>query len=518
MTVLSILLTGLLGIFIYPTVIFGWHAPDLGWLAWIYLIPLFIALHRLYGARRFFASFFSALIFYLGSLYWLIAAMKNFGGLSLWESCGVLFLITLILSFYFAVSLSLACRIHERTGLPLFLLSASFLMAADFLRTYFPVGGFPWSLPAYSQGAYLPYFQWVDVTGVYGLNFLVYLVNGLLAEIVSAVFRRTEKDHLINRFAILILLAMLSFFGSYWQSRKTEEVSDAGETVQVALIQGNIDQELKWDPKKAQRHLRKYLDLSDRAVQDAADLVIWPETAFPYTVDLSILSVKQIFDRDSFPVPIIFGAVGEWPVVAPAEPMVYNSAFLLGQDMDVRQVYHKQHLVPFGEYVPMREWLTFARRLTTAVGDFTPGNKFTLLENGSLKIGTLVCYEDIFPDLARGFAKTGANLLVNITNDAWYGDSSAQYQHLVFSQFRALENRRPLLRATNTGITAVIDPRGELLNWLPPFKEGILLKRVPLEAQTTLYGVLGDFVGWLSVIFSVAVFGFSLFKRKPYLI
>lgn len=534
----AVLGTGLLGIFIYPTVIFGWHAPELGFLAWLYLVPIFIAVKSLGGARLFFAPFLSALIFYLGSLYWLIPAMKNFGGLSLGESCGVLFLVTLILAFYFALSLRLARRVHERTGIPLFLLNASFLMATDFLRTYFPVGGFPWSMPAYSQGAFLPFFQWVDVTGIYGLNILIYLVNGLLADMIPAVrhlkgHSAEEKGRLINRSVILVLLVMISFFGSYWQQRKMEKETDGEESFQIALLQGNISQELKWNPKKAQRHLQTYLSLTDRAVADGADLVVWPETAFPYTVDLSRPvapkgqagaiqgglgladnRLKQIFDRESFPVPLLFGAVAEQPVTPADEPLVYNSAFLLDRDVDARQVYHKQHLVPFGEYVPMKKWLTFARRLTTAVGDFTRGEAFTLLEAGSLKIGPLVCYEDIFPDLARGFAKTGANLLINITNDAWYGDSSAQHQHLVFSQFRALETRRYLLRATNTGMTAIIDPRGEVLNRLPPFTEGIMLKRVTLETQKSLHTILGDFTGWMAAFFSVAVLGISLFKRK----
>lgn len=538
---LSIMITGLFGIFIHPTVIFGWRAPDLGWLAWIYLVPLFVILKPLHGARRFFASFFSALIFYPGSLYWLVAAMKNFGGLSFAESFGVLFLITLILAFYFAAALSTAYRVHERTGIPLFLSSASFLMAADFLRTYFPAGGFPWSMPAYSQGAFLPFFQWVDVTGVYGLNFLIYLVNGLVAEMIVVLIMDKEKDHLLNRFVILVLLVMVSFFGSYRQQRKMEEKGNGGETRQIALIQGNIDQELKWNPKKALKNLQRHLLLSDRAIAAGADLVVWPETAFPYTVDLSrpvagsiqgerdfsgsqdSMSLgldladnrlKQILDRDSFPVPFVFGAVSERPVAIEELPVIYNSAFLVDRDVRIRQVYHKQHLVPFGEYVPMRKWLTFARRLTVAVGDFTPGDKFTLLESGSLKIGTLICYEDIFPDLARAFTKTGANLLINLTNDAWYGHSSAQHQHLVFSQFRALENRRPLLRATNTGVTAVIDPRGEVVHQLTPFTGDILLKGVAVTERKTLYTILGDFVGWFSVIFSVAVFVVSLFKRK----
>lgn len=331
---------------------------------------------------------------------------------------------------------------------------------------------------------------------------------------------RGEKDHLLNRFVVFALLGMISFFGNYGRQRGVENDISAGATVRIALVQGNIGQEMKWDPKKAMEHLRRYLSLSDRAVADGADLVIWPETAYPYTVDLSTLSSKPAFDREGLPVPILFGAVGEMPTAddeAPAPvapPLIYNSAFLAERDARIRQAYHKQHLVPFGEYIPMKKWLTFARSLTTAVGDMTPGDKFILLETGPLKIGTLICYEDIFPDIARGFAKTGANLLVNLTNDAWYGDSSAQHQHLVFSQFRALETRRYLLRATNTGVTAVINPQGEVLYHLRPFTEDILLKGAALSDDKTLYIILGDFVGWGAAIFSVAVLFVSLFKGR----
>lgn len=375
-------------------------------------------------------------------------------------------------------------------------------------------------MPAYSQGTFLSLFQWVDITGVYGLNILIYLVNGLLAEMIMAFRGRGEKDHLLNRFVVFALLGMISFFGNYGRQRGVENDISAGATVRIALVQGNIGQEMKWDPKKAMEHLRRYLSLSDRAVADGADLVIWPETAYPYTVDLSTLSSKPAFDREGLPVPILFGAVGEMPTAddeAPAPvapPLIYNSAFLAERDARIRQAYHKQHLVPFGEYIPMKKWLTFARSLTTAVGDMTPGDKFILLETGPLKIGTLICYEDIFPDIARGFAKTGANLLVNLTNDAWYGDSSAQHQHLVFSQFRALETRRYLLRATNTGVTAVINPQGEVLYHLRPFTEDILLKGAALSDDKTLYIILGDFVGWGAAIFSVAVLFVSLFKGR----
>lgn len=519
---LGILLTGFLGIVIYPTAVFGWRLPEMGWAAWVHLVPLFVVLYVIESKfRRFWAAFLCAFIFYGGALYWLIAAMKNFGGLSFWQSTGVLSLVVAILSFYFSMAITLAYGIHERTRFPLSFLITSFIVSFDFLRIYFPVGGFPWPMAAYSQGSYLLFFQWLDVTGVFGLNALIILINALLAEMIWSWFSRHAADALLRRSILIILLALVSFYGSIYQHRKMESeaapvlvdstVTASPANLELALIQGNIGQSLKWERHLSRQNLQIYLDLTDQAAREGVDLVIWPETAYPYTLDLSEPGGAKLFEAELQKVPVLLGSVSEIPQIEGEDPVVTNSAVMV-QGGRAAEIYHKRHLVPFGEYVPMKEQLTFAKRLTTAVGDFTPGTLWTLLPFKEIKLGALVCYEDIFPDIARGLVSQGADLLVNLTNDAWYGNSSAPYQHLVFSQFRALENRRYLVRATNTGVTAVIDPRGKVLNVLPMFKRDTLRTSFNLEKKEAFYTFSGDWVAWGAVMFSVLMVCYSLFR------
>ncbi len=520
----GILLTGFLGIIIYPTAVFHWRLPDLGALAWIHWVPLFVVLYIIESQlRRFWAAFFSAFIFYGGTLYWLIAAMQNFGGLSFWESTGVLALVVAILSFYFSMALTLAYWIHERTRFPLSFLAAGFIVSFDFLRVYFPVGGFPWPMAAYSQGSYLLFFQWLDITGVFGLTALIVLINALLAEMIWSWFSRHAADALLRRSILIILLVLVSFYGSIYQHRKMERdsstvpvektSSSAVGGLELALIQGNIEQSLKWERGLSRQNLQVYLDLTEKAARDGVDLAIWPETAYPYLLDLSEPEGFKLFDPELQSVPILLGSVSEIPQPEGEDPVIYNSAVMVHGGR-AAEIYHKTHLVPFGEYVPMKKYLNFAQKLTTAVGDFTPGKLMTLLPFKELKLGALVCYEDIFPDIARGLVSQGADLLVNLTNDAWYGDSSAPYQHLVFSQFRALENRRYLVRSTNTGVTAVIDPRGKVLNVLPMFKRDILRTSFNLEKKEAFYTIYGDWLAWGAVVFSVLILCYTLFKAK----
>lgn len=519
LVIIAIISTGILGTIIYPTVLFGHRLPDFGFLAWIYLIPLLLALNSLKGIRLFLAGFLSSAIFYTGSLYWMVLAMKNFGGLSLTQSCGVLALVILILSFFFSAALAMAFWTSRQTGFPIFFLIAIFVMSFDFLRTYFPVNGFPWPMTAYSQGEFLPYFQWVDATGVYGLNILIILVNGLLAEMILARFQSNQKDRLISRFIILFLIVAVSFAGSIYQQKKHAERTPGESSYQMALIQGNISQDMKWDRNKARENLSKYLYYTDRAAVDGAQLAVWPESSYPYVLNLFSLNSIRFLDRKTLPIPILFGAISQSLPPTGEKPLYYNSSFLIDKDIQMKGLYHKRHLVPYGEYVPLKKLLSFVKNLTHAVGDFTPGSSVNIMEYGDLAIGNLICYEDIFPDLARSNIKAGANVLVNITNDAWYGNTSAQHQHLIFSQFRALENRRYLVRSTNTGVTALIDPRGEIVEILLPFVEGVMIKKVPLEKKITFYSRFGDYIAWICVFFAILSIVYVLSqknKRKNY--
>lgn len=500
------LVSGLVGIFIFPTVLFGLKIPDLGFLAWVFLIPLLWKLGTLGYGGIFSHSLLSSFLTSLGALYWMIPAMKNFGGLSFLESLGVLILAALILALYFAAFTLLGYFFHRQGGQPIYLTLPVFWILADYALIYFPVNGFPWLNPAYSQGHYLSFFQWLPLTGIFGLTFFIYCTNVLFFECLHA-WKTKDRNSLLHCGSLFFVLLVMSIAASVGCQIFQEKRQSTG-SVNIGLIQGNIPQDMKWDSSKAQSNFKIYADLSYKARTYGADFIIWPETAYPYTLSLNKLALSQFVESDLNGLNILFGAVSIEGLKLSEQGQIFNSAFLIDKNSHILSFYHKRHLVPFGEYVPMKDWLSFARRLTVAVGDFSEGESTEPLKKGEVAYGVLICYEDLFPNLSRELVLSGANVLVNLTNDAWYGNTSAQYQHVVFSQFRALENRRYLLRATNTGITAVINPRGQIVDQLKPFDKNVLVKMISLSEGVTLYTHLGSVI----VLFAFLYAGYCILQ------
>lgn len=506
----AVVLTGFLGFLMHPFVLFGTHFPDLGFLAWFYLVPLILGIHRHRLGHKFILCFLSGIIAHYGKYFWLMTAMQEYGGLTFFEAILALTLMGIILSLFFAVFVSLASWANHVIRLPFFFLLPVFMVTHDFVLDHFPLGGFPWAIAPYSQGQWLSFFQWVDHTGVFGLGLFLYIINGLIAEGLLLFIHRRQIDRMVTRFLIVVVLVFVSLFGSFLASQSYERAKAAGGSINVALIQGNIDQHIKWDPYKAQDNLNVYLKLSNTAAKDGARVIIWPETAYPYGIRLDKIGRDHFLDRPELPAPLLFGAVVSARVAG--EPSIFNSVILADEAALLSRVYRKIHLVPFGEYLPFKNVLGFLGSLTRSVGEFTPGSEYTLFTVDGVKFGVLICFEDIFPRYARRMTLASADVLVNVTNDAWYGDSSAQYHHLVFSQFRALENRRYLVRATNTGITAVIDPHGEVIDRLEPFKEGYLLQSLKLDQVASFYTRRGN--AWVSgvVIVCGLIFLYAVVK------
>lgn len=518
-TVNAILLTGILTALMHPFVIFGFRFPDLGFLAWIHLVPIVVAAHRHGFKQRFALFWFAGMAGLLGVLYWLTIAMQHFGGVALWQSVGILILLVAFLASLMALPLATACWVNGINKIPLFILLPAFMMLRDYFIGHEPWGGFPWMLPAYSQGQWLKFFQWVDHTGLYGLSCYIYLVNGLIADGLILFLYGSQLDKLVSRLIVVFMLSLVSLFLSFLASRGYENKVENKGNIHVALVQANVRQDMKWDPFHAESNLHRYLHLTSQAVKNGAELVFWPETAYPYGLRLDDLDRETFLDRDSMEVPLIFGAV----VYDAAESRrkggrnggkrrQYNGVFQVGSGAKIVDRYFKMHLVPFGEYLPMESVLSKLGKVVNEVGTFDPGTQYELFEIAGLKFGSLICFEDVFPENAREFAKRGADVLVNYTNDAWYEDSSAQYQHLVFSQFRALETRRPLLRATNTGYTAVINAKGEVIDELTPFQETTLLHHLKVETGDSFYVRHGD--AWVIGLMcgTGAIFAYTLFK------
>lgn len=512
-----IIVSGFLSFLMHPTIFYGYHLPDLGFFAWIFLIPLIFAFEintPLSKIKMFYLSFISTAIAHLGTIYWLYTAMKGFGGLNSFEASGVLMAHVLIFGSLFALFFALTMWIKQKTKLPYYLVLPVFLTLKDLCLHYIPFNGFTWGIPPYSQASWLPYFQWIDHTGTLGLGFLIYLVNALLADSVSSVLKlkRFNLKAAIPLVSIIVIFG-ISLLASNLSLKKYQANKKHIKSVKIALIQSNVNQAIKWNPKHAKSIVKKHGLLTKKAWDSNAELVLWPETSYPYGVPEDQFDTIKFLNRDTLKAPMLIGTVIYKK--DNNKRVVYNGAIHVDTNASIVSHYKKIHLVPFGEYLPFEKYLGFMKSLTQGVGVFTPGKDYTLFDLLGVKWAPLICFEDIFTRYSRRFKQKGADVLVNFTNDAWYGDSSMQDQHLTFTQFRALENRLPLIRATNNGLTAVIDATGSVVDRLEQYQTGLLLHELNIEKGPSFFSKHGQ--PWIIAIFLTALglLGYALIIHKP---
>jgi apolipoprotein N-acyltransferase len=322
------------------------------------------------------------------------------------------------------------------------------------------------------------------------------------------------------RSAILVFGLLVAAAVSYGTIRMQEvkEFEGRAKPWTVGVTQGNVDQSQKWDPAFQQETLKRYRELSAGAVEGTprAELVVWPETAVPFLYGIEEKLTAQLNEMiKETGVPILFGSPGVTWLGGKAR--LLNRAYLVDMTNPSNpriSSYAKQHLVPFGEYVPYQKVLFFVSRLVEAAGDFIAGtDSRPMLSNGQA-FGVLICYEGIFPDLSRATVKLGATSLINITNDAWYGRTSAPYQSLEMARWRAIEFRVPLIRAANTGVSAIVDANGAVLGSIPLDEKGFLVRTVHPFRTLTMYARWGDFFAWLCVFAAVAVIVYDSMRRR----
>jgi apolipoprotein N-acyltransferase len=426
--------------------------------------------------------------------HWLVYTISVFGGFS-YALSGVIFLLFASLA---AVQVALFGLLIRVCGLgPLNLFPAIFWVAIEF---WFP-NLFPWQL-GNSQTPILTLIQTADVVGPYGTSFLVMWLN---TTIYSALFSRDRRVQasLRSAAALGVLVITVLLYGHYRLSEIALEM-EAAPKLTVAGVQGNIGVQMKWNPEQVKHNLDSYLDLTKET--QGVELVIWPETAVEEWVPEEIRRLPPELLLSSNSTYFIFGARSFRGNLSGPNFEAFNSAFLADGRGRILGRYHKQALLAFGEYIPFASVLSRLPGIPP-LGSFSEGEGPRTLDfSDGVRVGALICYEDLMPALSRRFVTEGrANLLVNLTNDAWYGRTVAPWQHARLAQWRAIETRRSLVRVTNTGVTMVINAKGEMVQALPIFTAGVLTQSVEIMEGKTLYSRFGDWFAWLLTLASVIV-------------
>jgi apolipoprotein N-acyltransferase len=458
---------------------------------------------RLTTRRAFTLGLLSGAVYFTFTLYWLVETMTTFGGLQPAVAAFAALLLVAYLSLFPAAFAVAVARMSRAFGPEALLLAAPVWVATELGRQYV-WDGFPWELLGYSQITWLPIAQLASVTGVYGLSLLLALTGASAAYLL--VMRGSRR--LIVGTGVAALVIGIGLWGR-WRLHDASLLR-SGEPVRVAVLQANIAQEDKWNPALADSITESYLSMSRQALGQGATFIIWPESSTPFYFEHDLLrggAIRRLAREGK--ATFLIGSDQVEPVrAAPGLPRpearTYNAAFLVKPDGQIGAVYRKMHLVPFGEYVPLQRLLFFVKPIVEAVSDFAPGTEATLLPVGTHHASTAICYEVIFASLMRQFVVNGSELLTTITNDAWYGTSSAPYQHWDQAAMRAIEGGRYVARAANTGISGFVDPYGRVLQKTILFTPAMLVADLRFIRERTIYSRVGDLVAWLSLAATVA--------------
>ena len=463
---------------------------DIWIFAWIALVPFLFALDGKRLGAVCFLGLVTGILFFAGTVYWFIH-VTMLG----------MFLIILYLSLYFLFFAFFVYLFRKKSALIQLFLLPSAWVALEFARGHL-LSGFGWVSAGLSQYKILPLIQIADLTGIYGVSFLVVMGNVFITHWIKARLEKGKSESLRQLFRVVLFLITITLgYGFY----RLNQITPSAQ-INVVIVQANIPQEIKWDPSAWPGIMAKYRTLTKEAALKKPDLIIWPETAFPGF----IWEAPELFAdlKDfvaSLKIPLLLGIVNQ------REEEYFNSAIFISADGDVVAQYDKLHLVPFGEYIPLRNVFPFLSSVAP-IGDFTPGKKYTLfpapISRGLVQLknavfSVLICFEDTVPAISRQFVKRGSNLLVNLTNDAWFQDTKAPFLHMQAAVFRAVENRKYLIRATNTGVSCFINQNGKIIkavedeNHRRTYVEGFAASPVVLSRGNTFYSNFGDVFTYL---------------------
>ena len=493
--------TGVLFVLLFPP--FNFHL-----LAWVCLVPLLIAVSGREPLQAFKCGIVAGFMYFGGVMPWLVNVMNEYGHISNWLS----FILMMVLVAYMAIYIGLFAwsAAFFKLSADWVVLSPFLFVTLEYLRGHL-MTGYPWALLAHSQHQNPAVIQIASISSVYGVTFIIVLVNSAIAHYLLS---RDDARLSSKLLAGALLIALLNTTWGYWEAESVE--SGNGKKFKATVIQGNIDQKIKWDSEFREEVLSKYFRLTRKAAKNRPDLIVWPETAIPFYYGRDIEPTQRLraLVRE-ISVPLVFGGLGLLPNVSQKRYDVTNRAFLL-RSGNADEYYDKIHLVPFGEYVPLRKILFFVDKITDAVsGDILAGKSTLPLNLNGISVGVQICYEIIFAEPTRAFVRNGASVIVNITNDAWFGHTAASAQHMMSLPFRAVENRVPIIRAANSGISGFVTANGTITKTTSLFETVVISDEVtiPLKRET-FYKRFGDLFAYFSIAVTVLALFLSIRRKK----
>ncbi len=486
-------------------------------LLFVALVPLLVAIQKSSIKEAGLYGLLFGLVHFLFLLYWIVIVLGRYGGLHWFVAVLVLLLLALYLSsYYFIFGVLAGYGLSFFPGAIAVWLLPTLWVGLDWVRGIL-FTGMPWMDLGYGLWEKTDLIQIADLFGHHGVTWVIVFTNCLLAILL------TKKQTVSS--AMFLLLSFLLVFGSgaiYSRERSSElsrTLSDNNvKAIRVGIVQGNIDQSVKWSPLQQQSTVDSYLALSYQLLADkrVPDLLVWPETALPFYPHQNKHMQLLRAMTSQYDIALLTGAPWYEVIDLKARKVeFFNSALLLDSTGQFSGKYYKTHLVPFGEYVPLKKFLPFLAPVVEAVGDFTPGKIEQPLVVKDGRAGVLICFESVFPELSRKWVLAGANMLVNLTNDAWYGKSSAPHHSLAMSVFRAVETRRSLVRSANTGISAFINPFGRVEFRSELFQPFGFAADVVLYEEETFWVRYGYLFGPLCLFIGLAGALVAVIKGRP---
>jgi apolipoprotein N-acyltransferase len=484
---------------------------ELAWLAWIAFVPLFLEIQGKKPWQSFFICLFCGVVFYVAMTPW----VHDFPSISkLGSLVGYLYL-----SLYFGLFGLSFGFVLRRTAFPL-LIAAPLWTLLEYIRSNLSFLSFPWAIVGHTQYKNLPLIQMATLTGAYGVTVIVILVNGAIADVISRWLNRRSASSNFQGYnpyygGVAVFLITIILWGAGWIALTR---NPTGKSLSVAVVQGNIPQERKWNRQYRGQILSQYETLTEEAARNKPDLIVWPEASTPGLIlkDMSLYQRMVTLIRRINTYLLVGSA--EYPkfLKGPVKLRSGNTALYFSPEGKVLNQYIKIRLVPFGEYVPLEGIIKWPESIVSkTMTSHISGKEFTILNVDETRFCALICWEILFPDLSRTMVKNGAEFVINISNEAWFGKSDAPYQMLSMAVFRAVENRVNLVRATNTGISCFIDPHGRITGKVTNgskdiFVAGTLSKQIFLSPQGTFYTHYGDIFafGCIAISFGLIAYAF----------